>query len=147
MLTGIPEATRVVASTAIAAAFTETADGATLKLFKNDFVPGPWAVVANFTEADFVGYAKIDALIDWLNYRSGPTGDQIVELNALGDFAAGAIMAEQDVFGWYLVNHAETALHAWGRFDDKFTFTRLGDTLTFPVAVVFDPTVGQTNRG
>lgn len=147
MLTGIPEAGRKIMTAALKTALVESPDGATLKLFKNDFVPGPFAALVNFTEADFVGYAKIDTLIDWLDYRDGPTGDEVVECNIVASFAAGAIVTPQTVYGWYLVNNAESALEAFGRFDDAFTFVRDGDTLTFTPKLVLAPSAMQSNNG
>ena len=144
MKSGLSLAMRQVLATALVTDWTDTAAGATLELFQNDIVPGPMVAIADFTECDFVGYARKTAIVNWATFNDAPTGDQIIESPTVQVFAAGAIVSPQTAYGWLLLDNARTELLAWGRLDVPYAFLANGDKLAVYVNARLLLNTGQT---
>lgn len=102
-------------------------DGAILKLFQNQAAVTPDNVVADFTEADFGGYAQVTPLA-W----NGPANQASQGLYgfAQGVFAAdNTIVDPQEIFGYYVTNAAEDTVLVAESFGSTVNFALDGDTL------------------
>jgi len=99
-----------------------------VKLFKNDVPVVPGMVLADLTEADFVGYAPIILADSWLAGVS-QLNEMLQVQPVLSQFTAGALAGDQIVYGYYLVDTTELILKGVVRFDTPFTFTTLGQKL------------------
>lgn len=124
--------TRAAIATAIGALF----DDSTIRLAQNDVNPSPSSVFADFTIANFGGYANVD-VADATVYLDDVTGDWVVVLNAIPVFAAdGTIASPQTAFAVYVVNTAGTGLLASARIEPPYEFTGPGSGLTLdPIKV------------
>lgn len=88
-----------------------------LRVFKNNFTPLKASTLADFTEADFAGYAAAD--IDpatWPAPSSVGGVAQSMYLPAPQVFTCTA--GTQDVYGWYLTDNADTVCLAAERFSN-----------------------------
>jgi len=85
-----------------------------MRLYKNNVTPGETTVLADFTQADYTGYAAQNAVFPVFTTdvngkaSSGPL---------IFDFLGPTSGAAQDVYGWYLVSTGTgTKLVAAARF-------------------------------
>jgi len=93
-----------------------------MALFKNDIVPTPSNVLADFTEADFTGYAQ----------QSPVFGAVVIDENGIpvapasSTFTASGSAITNTVYGMYLLD-STGALVGAARFDSPRGFANLGD--------------------
>lgn len=76
-----------------------------LRLFKNNLVPDNTKVLADFTEADFAGYAPIS-----LSGFSVPSVAAHVASSSPAPATFTITAGSQNVYGWYVTNSAGTKL-------------------------------------
>lgn len=78
-------------------------DTLTLRLFKNDFIPQLISATDAFVESDFAGYAPIVGpfffAVPFTNADDKAETDSDVQT-----FTAGAVVAPQSIFGYYLTD-------------------------------------------
>lgn len=89
-------------------------EGALVHLFKNDLVPAPNTVLADFTEADFDGYAASAAIV-W----GDPYQNELNQSTILGDaktFTATGATTPNDIYGYYITDAGGTELLLSERF-------------------------------
>jgi hypothetical protein len=72
-----------------------------IRLFQNDHTPDPADVLADYTEADFSGYAELD-LDGWAAAVTVSGRAQIVATLKVWTHSAGAV--DNDIYGYYVVN-------------------------------------------
>jgi len=117
--------------------FPATPNFAKLHLFKNDFVPTRASVLADFTEADFDGYAAVDLPVA----SSFPA----IQLDALGNLTQvipgtytftgdDPQTAAQSVYGYYVTDQAGAVLVGFHRFLDPVDFTSASMQLVLELA-------------
>ena len=100
-----------------------------LKLFQNNFTPNFDTVIGDFTEADFTGYAAIEAAGAATVGIDPVTGDLIVVWADGTNFLnTGAV--EQTIYGWYVTNAAENASFMAGRFETTQVVHQNGDIIS-----------------
>lgn len=102
----------------LASYFNEDGAGATLRLFKNDVMPSPFATVADFEECDFFGYAPFTGMTNWFVNRDPFDGDVLIFPDYVVNYQFDASDPINTIFGWYLTDSGGGTLHAWGRFED-----------------------------
>ena len=95
-----------------------------VKLFKNDYTPVDGSTEANFTEADFTGYAAyVTDPDDWTVTPGAPSllaHPQIF-------FESSANQTQQDMYGYYVVQET-SGKYMWGeRFDASTRIKNNGD--------------------
>lgn len=83
-------------------------DGAMLKLFQNDFTPTKGAVPADFTEADFTGYAAV--AITWAAVTRKNLA-AVIKSQLVSFIATGSAITNV-IFGWYVTNAAGDTVYA-----------------------------------
>lgn len=100
----------------------------TLKLFKNDHVPASDDVNADYTEANFSGYASV-ALGDW-NAAFLNTDDK-GEIDAdPASFVHNGGGTSNTIYGAYVVDNAGDVIYA-ERFDAPRVMSANGDTIPY----------------
>lgn len=109
---------------AISAATTGDWDQATLHLYQNDFVPARDSVPADFTEADFDGYAA-GAAISWNAPITNIQGDAEVT-GPMNSFVATGDTTPNEIFGYYVLDAAGTGLLWAERFDNSVSIVETG---------------------
>jgi hypothetical protein len=99
-----------------------------LKLYKNNKTPTETDTEADYTEADFTGYAfKNLAGANW-NSTGGAPSD--VTYNAVQTFTSSAGSQNQPVYGYYLVQQTSGKLVYAERFTDgPYTIVNNGDNI------------------
>jgi len=110
-----------------------------LKLFQNDFTPNFDSVIGDFTEADFVGYAAIEAAGNPTIGVDPVTGDLLVVWADGSNFLAGAITGPQTLYGWFVTNSAENASYMAGRFETPIVVDENGDVVALGSVVARIP--------
>ncbi len=82
-----------------------------LKLYANNYTPGPSSVIASFTEVSGGGYTAIDLLTaDWIYTAAGIT--PVVARQAMKTFSfTGATGGSGAVYGYYVTNVAGSVLY------------------------------------
>lgn len=89
---------------------TRSADGPAryLHLYQNDHTPALGDVLADYTEADFSGYAALDLFPDW----TGPTGAGEPRVQSAGPvtFLHDGGVTGNSIYGCYLTDQAGTTL-------------------------------------
>jgi len=86
----------------------------TAHLYQNDYVPSPASVLADFTEADFDGYADVDLTLLVGPYLN-PQGQPEIQ-NASVTWAMTGTTTPNTIFGYYFTTLAG-AYHSGERFD------------------------------
>lgn len=114
-------------------------DGAKVRLFQNDFQPSKDSVIADFTPADFTGYATSSAIV-WPDPIISPDGIPYI----IGDLklftGTGPFSVSNTIYGYYIVDGAGTKLLWAERFDEAQVVAAAGQS----VQVV--PTFGAENQ-
>lgn len=144
MLTGLSASARLVLTTALYDALGDGSDGGIIHLFQNDYRPGPLATVAEFVECDFVGYGPFANLTAWLYYLVPENNDWLVITNEVVIFSAGALLAPQPAYGWYVTDHTGAVLRGWGRFDTPVVFSLENQGLPLLVQLFIPLNTGQS---
>jgi hypothetical protein len=104
----------------------------TLKLFKNDHTPAVDDVNADYTEADFSGYASF-ALGNWNAAFLNP--DDKGEIDATAhEFAHNGGATGNTIYGVYVVNNAGNVVYA-ERFDSPRSMTVNTDKIKYTARV------------
>lgn len=101
-----------------------------LRLFKNDFVPGPANELGDMIEATFPGYAPIHLINLWLapvKVRNGVYAIRLPEKDFLATSGNGSM-----VYGFYVSRGP--ALLCSGRFDTPILVNAV---LTIPIVIDF----------
>lgn len=94
-----------------------------LKLFRNDYVPNNLSTEANFTEANFTGYAAIALSgASWVTAQGVPT---VASYAQQAFTASGA--GVQTIFGYYVVQASSGKLMWAERFDTPQVVQFSGD--------------------
>lgn len=111
-------------------------DDLDLRLFKNNIVLTDLLVTADFTEANFVGYAQENLVAGTWVFTGGAPG-----IADYGDvvFTSTGGGQSQIVYGYYVVQRSSGLLMWAERFDDNdptapYTIVNIGDTITVPLA-------------
>lgn len=103
-------------------------DGVTIKLYQNDFVPGPDSVLGDFTVATFTGYAT-SAEIAW----AGPVNADDGTPELVGQrliFTATDAAEPNTIYGYYALDSGGALLWA-ERFDEAQNVSIAGDSVIF----------------
>lgn len=107
-----------------------------LKLFKNNHVPADTDTAADYTEANFTGYAAEPLVMGSWVYTPGSPSTAVY-----GDvvYTSSAGSQSQIVYGYYVVQRISGDLMFAERFDDNdpeapYTIVNVGDTITVPLA-------------
>lgn len=104
----------------------------TLRLFKNDHTPVVGDVNANYTEANFSGYASF-ALGNWT--AAFVNGDGKGEIDAAPHtFAHNGGATANTIYGVYVTNNAGDVIYA-ERFDAPRVLTTAADSITYTARV------------
>lgn len=106
-------------------------------LFQNPATPGPQMVMADFTEADFDGYAARDVLYDGLPESIDPvTGDILIsvppETTAYLWETTGLTNLPQTIYGYAIVNSTKTTVYAAERFDEPIELNAVNQSISIP---------------
>jgi predicted exporter len=108
-------ATQALNEIAAAAVIADGLDLAKVKLFKTDVAVDKNTVLADLTEADYVGYAS--EAVTWLAPTISEDGEVEVQ-GIVGEFRPTNDVTPNDVYGVWVTNDAGTAPLLVGRFDD-----------------------------
>jgi hypothetical protein len=106
----------------------DPAEDLVLRLYQNNKVPADADTEANYTEADFVGYAEIalDA-DDWTVTPGNPTEAEQSDQT----FTSTAAAQDQDIYGYYVVGASSGRLKWAERFaDGPYDIQNIGDAIT-----------------
>lgn len=101
--------------TQIIAATTGVLDGATIHLFKADFEPSKTTVPADFTEADYDGYASIAAVWEAVTVK----GQQARTATQLAHFQATGSVTQNTIYGFWIQDSGGTKVITAQRFDTE----------------------------
>ena len=109
-------------------------DGVLLHLAKAVFNPGPTLVVGDFTEADFDGYAALEAGAGAQQFFVDPISTErtIQVLEPAGGWhfeTTGVTNLPQTIRGAYLTNNAGTVLYGSVLFDDPVVLTAANEAV------------------
>lgn len=108
-------------------------------LYTTGLTIGPNMTYADFTPADFVGYAALTAQTWGAAYLNQL--NQLQLTSPLLQWTAGAILAPQIVRGYYVWRPGTPNVVILAEaFTDPITFSVLGDGLAFVVNVIFELT-------
>lgn len=104
------------------------ADPPAVMLVKDVFTPSLTLIPADLVEADFDGYAQIAAPVGAQQQTLDPnTGDSLVRMKppAGGWFweTTGITNLPQTIYGFALINDAQTAIYGSELFDEPFVLT------------------------
>lgn len=98
-----------------------------LRLFKNNISPNNASVLADFTEANFTGYAAITLTGgSWTTTAGAPS----VAAYAQQTFSSSAAQAAQSVYGYYITRTATSRVWAYERFSTTQTIQGATDTIS-----------------
>jgi hypothetical protein len=97
------------------------------RLFKNDFTPTPNSAIADFTEADFTGYAS-DALAIGTPANLNDNVDCCVTAGAF-TATAGSPFVPNTIYGVYMTDGTPTLWYAAARFPVPVPIAAAGDFL------------------
>jgi len=129
MQTGVSNITRAALAIAFGDILKDTVAGAKIKLFQNNFAPGPTAKLADFTECDFVGYAEVLITATWHVSSVPETGQVRIYSTASAAFVASSIVSPQTAYGFFCTDSGDGVLQGWGLFDNPVDFIVSGDAL------------------
>lgn len=106
-----------------------------IKLFQNDFTPNVNTVLADFTEADFSGYASVNQVATWLTPFVDANGIPRM-MNAQMQFDHDGGVTANAIFG-YWVEKAITGELLWAeRFvDGPFNLALITDAIALTLAI------------
>ena len=88
----------------------QLAEGATLRLFSNNFTPTPASVVADFTEATFSSYNAVDLTGIWGAPTQVVAGDYL-HVTSFAEFTSDDGTGQQ-IYGWYITNDTPRVIHS-----------------------------------
>lgn len=110
--------------------FLAAAAGTVLKLFKNNFVPGPGSTAADFTEADFTGYASI-AIASWAAPALDAVSGRWYLSPSAGveSFTQTGVVSVNTVYGFFMIN-GPGDLICFERFDTPVEMDTNGKVLS-----------------
>jgi hypothetical protein len=145
MLSGISLPSLVDLAEALRVKCVDTTFGSDIHLFKNNIIPTINSALADFTEADFVGYVKQTGLLAWGKIPDPSQGGYRIYLPTNSIFTAGALTGSQTVYGWYISNHLDTVLAGWGVFDTPVTFSVNGQGIVVEPNFYLSLQTGQSN--
>lgn len=107
----------------------DAAEELDIKVYKNDVTPTYATALADFTEADFTGYAAVQ--LDSANYTvtvGAGDGDPATGAYAAVAFTSTADQTSQDCYGYYVVRRTTGDLLFCERFSDgPYSITNNGD--------------------
>jgi hypothetical protein len=113
---------------AIQASVFKTAAATTkIRLFKNDIVPGPGSLFADFTEADFTGYSAI-TVASWTSIAIDGVSGRFYVGSGLQTFSQSGVLITNTVYGMYVEDGAGGLLLA-SRFDTPVSMDTSGKTI------------------
>ncbi len=115
----------------------ETVGGVKIRLATNAFNPTPDNVIADFTEANFAGYAALLAALGPQQVFFDPTiGAKIIQMvEPLGGWnwvTTGAANLPQSIFGVFMTNNANTVVLGSYRFQAPYVLTGPGQGFNIP---------------
>lgn len=91
-----------------------TLNGVLIALFKNDFAPNQDSLIADFTEADYTGYARSTAVVWGTPFINV---DGVAEMIAPGkQFQPSGTTVANTIYGYYVVDSGGTDLVYSERF-------------------------------
>ncbi len=97
-----------------------------LKLYKNNYTPVAGSTEANFTEADFTGYASITlAGATWAFTQASPSYAQYPQQT----FTSSADQTTQNIYGYYIVQVTSGKIMAAELFAAPYPISNNGDTI------------------
>lgn len=99
-----------------------------LHLYKNDYTPVDDSELADFTEADFEGYAS-EALTNWVAAVTDANGRAFTHADSL-TFTKGTGGVSNTVYGYYVVNASNSELVWAERFLAGIVMDTDGKTFT-----------------
>lgn len=144
MRTGISSAMRLLLANAVATKLTDGINGSIYQLFQNDVTPGANARVSDFVAADFGGYVSSGGNNTWGVYRDPDNGNNfVIQVDGYNERADGST-PPQTIYGWFLTDHTNTILHAWGRFDSPVVMAQDGDYVGVPAILTIPLGTGQS---
>jgi len=102
------------------------------RLFKNDFTPDANSVLADFTEADFSGYAKV---FPNEAFYKNDTDNRFEQQHAVGVFTHNGGGVSNTIYGWYAVGAVDNGggtqseVMMSERFASPITMQESGDSI------------------
>ena len=107
-----------------------------LKLYKNDYTPVEGSTEANFTEADFTGYAeKALSGANWTITPGAPTE----AVYAQQTFTSSAGSQNQNVYGYFIVQGTSGKIMVAERFTDgPYNIVNNGDAIKVTPKITCD---------
>lgn len=124
-ITPVSELKRVL-NAWMAIAFPASPNRAEMHLFKNNFTVSSTAVLADFTEADFDGYAlgTMGDITDFAPAKVDGDGNVSRVMNLLINFAGDPTQTTPNtIYGWYLTSVSSGILLQAGNFVTPLDFT------------------------
>lgn len=110
-------------------------DGMTCRLYKNNYTPVDGSVLANFTEADFSGYAPAAQSYILIGEVGGKA---LMQDNAVRTFSHNGGPTSNVVYGYYVLG-ATTGLVAWAeRFAAPISMAAIPDTIKIQTQLTLD---------
>jgi len=109
-----------------------TAGITTYRLFKNDFTPDADSVLADFTEADFSGYAQV---FPAEAFFKNDTDNRFEHQHEVGVFSHNGGATSNTIYGWYAVGTVNDGLGTQSevmmaeRFASPITMQESGDSI------------------
>jgi len=107
-----------------------------MKLFQNDIAITPGLVLGDLTEANFTGYAE-ETLADTWVAGLDVVGKGVLAYPTNVNFTQTGVASTNIIYGWYIVNFAETGLLAVGRFDEPIVMDLDGNELLVKAIQLF----------
>lgn len=105
-------------------------NGAKMKLFKNNLMPTPNSVIADFEIADFTGFSTSTALV-WGTPYYQADGTPVVLAGAKTFIVTSADpVVGNTIYGYYITDGAGTALLYSERFDSPVLMAIVGTGIT-----------------
>jgi hypothetical protein len=115
-----------------------TAEGK-LKLYQNNFTPGPGTKVADLVEADFSGYAPLDLADGEVSAaRLDVDGNAFAVDTILRTFEQDADTITNAVYGYFVTNDPGTVVYTAGRFATPIAFSDAGASLDLELGYRLD---------
>jgi len=122
--------------------FGETTDGPMVILLQQPFVPAPERVIGDLVEADFDGYAGVEANAGPKPQSLDPNnGDSLLKITAPTPYlweTTGLTNLPQTIYGFAVTNNAGTLLLACDTID-PVTLDGINQSIEIPI-----PTLRQT---
>lgn len=143
-VSGISQAEVAALATKLKADINAAAGGPSMKLFDNNFTPGPFAVLADFHEATFTGYAAYPLGTYQAQLFADPLAWRVY-LPGVGGFQTAGGFTPATIYGWYVVDATTgLSLYHWGRFDKPLELVVVGQTIIIQPEVQFPLTTGRS---